>query len=118
MNDHSTDLRDAGAPGAMGARFSPGEVVHHRRFNYRGVVVDVDAEFSLTEEWYEQVARSRPPKGEPWYHVLPDGEQHMTYVAQCNLEPDDSGAPIRHPLLAHFFEHFEGGRYRSEQRFN
>lgn len=107
-----------GRSGARGARFSPGDVVHHLRFDYRGVIVDVDAEFSLTQEWYEQVARSRPPQDAPWYHVLPDGAEHMTYVAECNLEADASGEPIRHPLLAHFFASFEGGRYRSEQRFN
>jgi heat shock protein HspQ len=42
--------------------FSIGELVHHRRFNYRGVVVDVDPRFQGTEEWYEAVALSRPPK--------------------------------------------------------
>ena len=47
------------------ALFSPGELVSHRLFGYRGVVVDVDAEFSLSEEWYESVAKSRPPKDEP-----------------------------------------------------
>jgi len=119
MPDHPTDLRsEGGSLSSEDPKFSPGDVVHHRRFDYRGVVVDVDAEFALTEEWYEQVARSRPPKNEPWYHVLPDGEQHMTYVAQCNLEPDETGEPIRHPLLAHFFADFEAGRYRSEQRLN
>jgi heat shock protein HspQ len=40
-------------------RFMIGQVVHHKLFNYRGVVVDIDARFSLSEEWYEQVARSR-----------------------------------------------------------
>ncbi len=93
------------------ARFSPGDLIHHRLFGYRGVVVDLDPVFSSSEEWYEQVARSRPPKDEPWYHVIVDGASHMTYVAQRNLEADSSGAPIRHPLLEHFFERFEDGRY-------
>ncbi|MCU7879607.1 MAG: heat shock protein HspQ [Candidatus Thiodiazotropha sp. (ex Lucinoma aequizonata)] len=42
--------------------FSVGDLVYHRLFDYRGVVVDVDPQFMLSEEWYENVARSRPPK--------------------------------------------------------
>ena len=52
------------------ARFHVGQVVRHRKFGYRGVIFDLDATFGLTDEWYEQVARSRPPKDLPWYHVL------------------------------------------------
>ncbi len=95
------------------ARFSVGQLIRHTRFDYRGVVVDVDSTFSGTPEWYEQVARSRPPKDQPWYHVLPDGSNHMTYVAERHLEEDSSDDPIVHPLLESFFEFFSRGRYRS-----
>lgn len=95
------------------ARFSVGEVVHHRRFDYRGVIADVDPVFSLTEQWYETMARSRPPKDEPWYHVLVHGGDQMTYVAERNLEADESGEPIRHPLVAQLFQRFLNGRYES-----
>ena len=44
------------------ARFSPGDLITHRLFGYRGVVGDVDADFQLSDEWYENVARSRPPR--------------------------------------------------------
>ena len=100
------------------AEFSVGQIVHHRRFDYRGAIFDVDAEFEGTEEWYEQVARSRPPKDEPWYHVLPDGAEHATYVAERNLEADDRDEPIRHPLLFHFFSDFHEGRYISHRTTN
>ncbi len=62
-------------------KFFVGQVVHHTLFDYRGVVFDLDPVFAGTEEWYEQVARSRPPKDEPWYHVLVGGASHITYVA-------------------------------------
>ena len=48
------------------ARFFVGQIVHHKRFDYRGVVFDVDSTFQGTDEWYEQVAQSRPPKKQPW----------------------------------------------------
>jgi len=93
------------------ARFAIGELIHHRLFDYRGVIVDVDPEFQSTEEWYQTVAKSRPPKDQPWYHVLVHDAAHVTYVAERNLEPDASGEPIRHPFVERIFTGFEDGRY-------
>lgn len=93
------------------AKFSIGDLVHHLLFDYRGVIVDVDQNFQASEEWYDTVAKSRPPKDEPWYHVLVDNSIHSTYVAEQNLEADDSGDPIKHPMLQHFFTEFDNGRY-------
>jgi len=93
------------------SQFSVGQLVHHRLFDYRGVIVDVDRDFQGSEEWYDAVARTQPPKDRPWYHVLVHGEAHATYVAERNLEPDDSKDPIVHPMLNHFFSRFEKGRY-------
>ena len=92
-------------------RFHVGQVVRHLRFGYRGVVFDVDEVFEGTEEWYEQVARSRPPRDRPWYHVIVDGASHTTYVADRHLEPDASGQRIESPLLDQVFDRFEDGRY-------
>jgi heat shock protein HspQ len=97
------------------AHFAIGQLVHHRRFDYRGVIFDVDATFQGTEEWYEEMAQSRPPKDRPWYHVLVHDAQHTTYVAERNLEPDASQAPVRHPLLEHLFDEFSEGHYRSSR---
>ena len=105
-------------PQVKRARFSVGDVVHHRLVDYRGVIVDVDPVFQSTEEWYEAMARSQPPKDKPWYHVLVHNAIHTTYVAERNLEPDSSGDPIRHPLLDDFFSGFENGRYVKDDDFN
>lgn len=98
------------------ARFAIGQLVHHRLFDYRGVIFELDAEFAGSEEWYDQVARSRPPKDRPWYHVLPDGARHTTYVAERNLEADPSDEPIRHPLVERLFEGFAEGRHVPRRR--
>ena len=92
-------------------KYSVGELVHHRLFDYRGVIVDVDHNFQATEEWYEVVAKSRPPKNKSWYHVLVHGSDHSTYVAEQNLETDDELEPIIHPMVDHFFSRFDHGRY-------
>ena len=100
------------------ARFSIGDLVHHNKFDYRGVIADIDAQFSLTDEWYDSVARSRPPKDQPWYHVLVDGGNNTTYVAERHLEPDGSGEPVTHPLTKRLFSRFVDGRYRRATRNN
>jgi len=100
------------------SKYSVGDLIQHQLFDYRGVVVDVDPTFQSTEEWYEAVARSRPPKDQPWYYVLVHGAAHTTYVAERNLKPDSSAEPINHPMLSHFFKKFEGGRYVRETRAN
>ena len=100
------------------ARFSVGQLVHHRLFDYRGVIVDVDRNFQARDEWYEMVARSRPPKNKPWYHVLVNGAEHATYVAERNLESDSTDKPVEHPMLGHFFSGFEDGRYVRHKHSN
>jgi len=103
---------------ATQARFSVGDVIHHRLFGYRGVVVDVDAIFAGDDAWYEQVARSRPPKDAPWYHVLVSDATHSTYVAERNLELDLGDEPVRHPLVDRYFSGFSDGRYRTHKSAN
>ncbi|MEM8606840.1 MAG: heat shock protein HspQ [Myxococcota bacterium] len=99
-------------------KYGVGQVVHHKLFDYRGVVVDVDPVFSLSDEWYDEVAKSRPPKDAPWYRVLVGGALHETYVAEQNLEADPLGLPIEHPLLADFFDAFEDGHYVRSRELN
>lgn len=98
------------------AKFAVGQIVRHLMFGYRGVIFDVDPEFRASEEWYEQVALSRPPKDRPWYHVLVHDAEHTTYVAERNLEVDDTEEPIRHPMLDEHFEDMRGGRYVTRRR--
>jgi hemimethylated DNA binding protein len=59
------------------ARFQVGQPIHHKRFDYRGVIVDVDPVFCGSEEWYQLMATSRPPKDRPWYHVLVHDAAHQ-----------------------------------------
>lgn len=100
------------------ALWSVGQVIRHRKFLYRGVIFDVDPVFSGSEEWYDAVARSRPPKDRPWYHVLVDGQDQTTYVAERHLEADRGGGGIRHPRLGDFFDTFDAGFYRRSAPVN
>ena len=105
----------AGSATMSTALFEIGQIVHHRLFGYRGVVLDVDADFQGGDEWYEHMARSRPPKDQPWYHVLVDDSENNTYVAERNLEPATDLGPVRHHLLEEGLMRYENGRYLPER---
>jgi heat shock protein HspQ len=99
-------------------RFESGQIVAHKRFGYRGVVIGVDAQYEGSDAWYEASARSRPPRNQPWYHVLIHDTMHEAYVAERNLELADSPAPVEHPLVWVFFDGVVGGRYVRNRLMN
>lgn len=98
------------------AKFQIGQIIHHRLFDYMGVVFDIDPSFQGTDDWYEQMARSRPPKDKPWYHVLVNEAVHTTYVAEQNLEPVEAPRRIVHPFTDRLFSGFDGERYILRQQ--
>lgn len=73
---------------ATKAKYCIGHLIHHKIFDYRGIIVGVDLVFNNTDEWYEKVAKSSPPKDQPWYHVRVQNGANYTYVAERNLEID------------------------------
>ena len=103
------------APVVSHARFSLGEVVRHRIFDFRGVVYDVDPVFANSEEWYQAIPEEiRPAKDQPFYHLLAENGEtsYIAYVSQQNLLPDDSEEPVDHPEIAGLFDAFAEGRYQ------
>ena len=103
------------APPVVHARFSIGDVVRHRLFEFRGVIFDIDPVFANSEEWYQSIPEEiRPPKDQPFYHLLAENSEssYIAYVSQQNLLPDTLGEPIDHPAIEGIFEGFSAGRYR------
>ena len=96
------------------AKFSIGDVVKHRHFNFRGVIYDVDFEFNNSEEWYESIPKDvRPRKDQPFYHLLAENNEitYEAYVSEQNLIVDSSNEPIRHPLVNEVFSEKRGSGY-------
>ena len=78
------------------AKFSIGDVVKHKHFDFRGVIYDVDFEFNNSEEWYQSIPKNvRPRKNQPFYHLL----------------ADNSDEPIKHPLINEIFSGKKGSSY-------
>ena len=98
------------------AKYRIGQVVRHRFYSLRGVVFDVDPEFSNTDEWWESIPENIRPstKDQPFYHLLAENSEteYVAYVSEQNLLPDESGEPVRHSQIAEIFVKDKAGGYR------
>ena len=83
-------------------KFEPGEIIQHLKYGYRGVIVAFDSTCQAPDDWY-QSNQTQPDRSQPWYHVLVDGNQQVTYVAESNLTDDQTGQPVVHGMLNLFF---------------
>jgi heat shock protein HspQ len=95
--------------------FFPGQLVEHQRYGYRGLVVDVDFYCRADDSWYLR-NNTQPTRFQPWYHVLVDLSDAVTYAAESSLGTDALASPIQHPYLDHFFESQFDGRYHRNER--
>lgn len=96
------------------AKYMLGQVVRHRKHPFRGVVFDIDAEFSNTEDWYQAIPEeARPRKDQPFYHLLAENDEsyYVAYVSEQNLVADYSNVPVEHPDVDEFFGPFHDGCY-------
>ena len=66
-------------------KFHIGQVVEHKRYGYRGVIVDFDMACQAEDSWYE-ANQTQPGKDQPWYHVLVHRSNGNTYAAEESLE--------------------------------
>jgi len=102
--------------------FCIGDIVKHRHYPFRGVIVDVDPEFDNTEEWYQSIPEDvRPKREQPFYHLLAENSEsyYSAYVSQQNLVSDEENGPVGHPDISDMFEGMEEGRYQlKREAFN
>ena len=101
--------------------FNIGDIVKHRIYPFRGVIIDVDPEFSNTEEWYQSIpAEIRPSRNQPYYHLMAENTEtfYTAYVSQQNLVRDGENGPLEHPDIEEMFSGMEKGKYhlRNEVR--
>ena len=104
-------IRDSNYMAIQKAKFSIGDIVKHKHFDFRGVIYDVDFEFNNSEEWYQSIPKNvRPRKDQPFYHLLAENDEitYEAYVSEQNLLVDESGEPIKHPLIEEIFSGKKG----------
>lgn len=101
------------------AKFSIGQLVRHRLFPFRGVIFDVDPEFSNSEEWYESIPDEiKPRRDQPFYHLFAENaeSEYVAYVSEQNLLSDENRAPLRNPQVDEIFDRTPEGDYKSKAK--
>ncbi|NWA44320.1 heat shock protein HspQ [Pseudomonas reactans] len=81
----------------IASKFGIGQQVRHRMLGYLGVVIDVDAEYSLEKPKVEELETDDSMRTAPWYHVVMEdekGEPVHTYLAEIQI---DHEAARSHP---------------------
>lgn len=86
--------------------YKRGQVVKHKKEEFRALITDYDMYFINDEEIYNKNS-SKPARNKPWYYVLIDKTNAISYVAQEHLELDENQENIEHPLLDFFFDGFD-----------
>ncbi|PKE32035.1 heat shock protein HspQ [Rahnella sp. AA] len=99
----------------IASKYGIGQQVRHRLLGYLGVVIDVDAEYSLEKPGVDDVAADDSMRTAPWYHVVMEDEEGQpvhTYLAEIQIDHeaarshpeqtslDDLAASIRSQLQA------------------
>ena len=84
--------------------FGPGQVVKHKRKDYRGVVID-----------YELYHEDEGQPHLPLYRVLVHGSPHVASAHEADLQID-AGGLVAHQLVSVFFTRFEDGMYVRNSR--
>jgi|SRR5690554_65708 len=100
------------------AKFAIGQVVTHALYGYKGVIIDADPVFSLSPEWYERMAQSRPAKDQPWYHILVNNSDIQTYVAEHSLVAEYRDLDITNPMVDSFFRTIDQQKYQHQETIN
>lgn len=97
------------------AKFNIGDVVVHKRQGYRAVVVDVDSMFQASGRYNPQASKHAFTERNPWYRLLVDESNQMTYVEECMLLFDMKGQSIDNPQVERYLE-YRKGSYRGLSR--
>jgi heat shock protein HspQ len=100
------------------AKFNIGQLVRHAESGYRGVIVDIDPEFSAVDTDQETADMVHSQKEQPWYHVLLDDHNMQAYIAEKQLQRDSVPEPINHDYVDVFFSGFEHDHYVSRRALN
>jgi len=95
-------------------KFKVGQVIKHKKFGYRGVIIGWDSQARAPDYWL-QVNHFDPSwRYQPNYSVLVHGndrtDYQTTYVVEENME-EILDTQISHPDIEEYFEKFDGDRY-------
>lgn len=102
-------------PRPSSVKFRIGQVVKHKLWGYRGIIIGWDATASAPPNWLKENHEDHPNwREQPNYAVLVDIRDRtipqLTYVPEENIEVM-TNRRVTHPGLEDYFEGFDGAQY-------
>lgn len=96
-------------------KFHVGQVIRHKLWNYRGVIIGWDEKLKASEAWTQQNHGDKKHwRNMPNYAILVDirdrPSSQITYVPEENIELI-TNTKIVHSILEEYFGEFDGARY-------
>ena len=92
------------------ARFNIGDFVIHKCHHYRAIIIDVDSLFQASGNYNPQAIKHEFATKSPWYRLLVDNSNQITYVQEFMLIADTNHLPIDNPHLNTYLKK-ENGHY-------
>jgi len=103
-------------PRPSNVKFRIGQVVKHKRWGYRGVIVGWDPHTKAPASWVkENHGENKQWSKQPNYAILIDIRDRtipqLGYVPEENVEVAPPSVRITHPGMEDYFEAFDGAQY-------
>jgi heat shock protein HspQ len=89
-------------------KYAIGQVVRHNKQHYRGIIIDVDYSFQPQGVHSPIMIKRNIATEHPWYRVLVDNSNHITYVKETLLNVESNDEPICHPELTKYLKEHDG----------
>ena len=94
------------------SRFNIGQVVKHKTHGYAAVIIDIDSLFQPSGLMNPHTAQKEFSKPGPWYRLLVNDTELVTYADESDLELTASDLLIAHPKLQEYLELDQGEYHR------
>lgn len=108
----STTVR---SPRPRELKYRVGQVIKHKKYGYRGVIVGWDEKCKAPRSWIHTMHGNNPAiEKTPHYSVLVDKRDRKdiqtTYVAQENIDIV-TNIEVQHPSIWDYFDFYDGAQY-------
>lgn len=94
------------------SRFNIGQVVKHKTHGYAAIIIDIDSLFQPSGLLNPHTAQKEFSKPGPWYRLLVNDTELVTYADESDLELLDNELMITHPKLQDYLDGHTGEYHR------
>jgi heat shock protein HspQ len=96
------------------AKFNIGDIVTHKRQGYDAIIIDIDPIFQASGQ-HNPAAQKKFKNRSPWYRLLVDESNQMTYVEEGSLDYTERQEGIDNPKINQFLSKKDDSGYQSNQ---